>query len=258
MNENDFERFRDSWTTGHEVSGRNRLPSDNAINLTFDLLADYPFELVLNALRLHSSKSSYAPTPSAILAILNIGNQRLSADEAWALCPASEKDTVVWTDEMASAFAVASDLLAEGDKIGSRMAFKGAYERICKEHEWLKQPIQWQVSLGHDPQGRESVIHRAVSQGRLSPESASQYLGLNHDDAGPIAGLLSGKVVPHPKAHSVPLARLKEIKKIIDAAHDVRWSRREERVLERVEKQQSFDLAKEKALNALDEKMNAQ
>lgn len=256
MNERDFDQFRDAWITGHEVSGSNRMPSENAINLAFDLLAEYPFEHVLSALQVHSSRSDYKPTPSAILAILNTGNRRLSADEAWAICPKSEAETVVWTAEMASAYAVASELLDEGDRIGARMAFKGAYERLCNESEMMNKPVKWSVSLGHDQKGRDSVIQDAVVKGRLTQQVASKYLGLNHHDAGPIAGLLTGKVVLHPKANKIPIAKLKEIKKIIDNAHDVRMARREAVAREQAERQKAFELERDKALQFLNEKIN--
>lgn len=101
--------------------------------------------------------------------------QHISADEAWALCPRSEDDTVVWTDQIAVSYAAASPLLDEGDQVAARMAFKGAYERALADANG--EPPKWWASLGHKTDGRASPVTDAVRLGRLTAERAEQLVG---------------------------------------------------------------------------------
>jgi hypothetical protein len=57
---------------------------------------------------------------------------RPGAEEAWAISLAAndEHDTVVWTHECAQAWGAASPILALGDEVGARMAFKETYTRL--------------------------------------------------------------------------------------------------------------------------------
>jgi hypothetical protein len=107
--------------------------------------------------------------------------QHISADEAWAMCPRSEAETVVWIEEISSAYAVAAPLLAQGDQVAARMAFRDAYQRAVGEAQARGEKPKWWPSLGHDVDGRSRVIQAAVSAGRLSSGSA-QMLGIT---AGP-------------------------------------------------------------------------
>lgn len=94
---------------------------------------------------------------------------RMLPAEAYALALASADDraTVVWTNEIAEAWAVAAPLLRAGDKFGARQAFVEAYGRITGEARALRQHPQVQVSLGHDREGRVRAIQEAMAAGRL-------------------------------------------------------------------------------------------
>jgi hypothetical protein len=100
---------------------------------------------------------------------------RLGADEAWAIYPHDEATSAVISNEMAEAMQVAYPLLQEGDKVGARMAFKNAYERITENNKANGHEPKWFPSLGSDPSGRELVITEAVRLGRL-PQSTIQTL----------------------------------------------------------------------------------
>ena len=63
-----------------------------------------------------------------------------------------QQATVVWTDEIAQAWAVAAPLLDAGDKFGARQAFIEAYGRITGEARALRRRPVVQFSLGHDPE----------------------------------------------------------------------------------------------------------
>lgn len=84
-----------------------------------------------------------------------------------ALTSADQQATVVWTDEIAQAWAVAAPLLDAGDKFGARQAFIEAYGRITGEARALRRRPVVQVSLGHDPEARTRAVQEAIAAGRL-------------------------------------------------------------------------------------------
>lgn len=87
------------------------------------------------------------------------------------MLPRSESESIVWTDEMSSAFGIAAPLMDE-DKTAARMAFREAYKRAVDESREQRKPVNWTASLGHDPRGREQALKRAVELGRLSAPHA--------------------------------------------------------------------------------------
>lgn len=94
---------------------------------------------------------------------------RLLPAEAYALTLSSSDDsaTIVWTNEIADAWAVAAPLLRAGDKFGARQAFIEAYGRITGEARALRRHPMVQVSLGHDQEGRTRALQEAITAGRL-------------------------------------------------------------------------------------------
>jgi hypothetical protein len=103
--------------------------------------------------------------------------QHVGAEEAWALCPRSEDQTVVWTEEIAQAFGAAAPLLAQGDAVAARMAFRETYARLVAEARANGQQPRWWPSLGHDARGRAVPIQQAVESGRLSADAAQSVIG---------------------------------------------------------------------------------
>lgn len=179
MNEHDFEPFADAFGAAWDF---HKPLSDRAMAAAFAQLSAYPLQVVLSAINAHMldpRRGQYAPKPADIVAQIEAGSprlNRLSADEAWAMMPSSEEDSIVWTDEMAQAFAIASPLLADGDRIGARMAFKGAYERLSEQNRALGKPVTWTVSRGWNADNLESVVKDAVRLGRLSPEKGREHV----------------------------------------------------------------------------------
>lgn len=137
-------------------------------------LAEYPAERVAGALRRCQRELHGRLTLAAILQRIDDGH--LGAEEAWALCPRSEADTVVWTDEISTAFESARPLLAEGDQIAARMAFRDAYGRALSSARDERGEAVWWVSLGHDSGGRVTPLRRAVELGRLSAGEAASHV----------------------------------------------------------------------------------
>jgi hypothetical protein len=172
--------------TGTELSA-------HALKAIGEDLATYPESAVLTALARCRRELTGRLTLSAIIERINDSDGRPSADEAWALAleALDEAKTVVWCEEIQQAFAIARPVLQDGDKIGARMAFKNAYDRIVKEAREECRPAQWSASLGWDQGHRQSVLTKAVELGMLQH---SQVAGLlpAPKDIGIIGALLLG------------------------------------------------------------------
>jgi hypothetical protein len=101
-----------------------------------------------------------------------IDDGRPGPQEAWAMIPQDEHGSVVWTDEMAQAFGVASPLISAGQTIAARQAFIESYESLVTAARRRKLPPQWTPSLGMDPSRREGALEAAVAKGRIGAERA--------------------------------------------------------------------------------------
>ena len=156
-----------------EMAGGVRL-SDSAKDLIFDALEPYDEIDVSIALSKCMREVRGRLCPADIIS--RIPSQRPSANEAWAMIPRSEEQTVVWTDEMRVAWSVAYPIM--DDKIAARMAFIEAYNREMTKADSLHKP-KWSVSLGTDVDGRRDAILGAMNAGRLSEKEANGYLGWN-------------------------------------------------------------------------------
>lgn len=143
--------------------------------LFFRAMEAYSLEQVSVALTSHirdPKAGMFQPTPAHLIAHINGPNaadQRPGAEEAWAnaLLSRDESDTVVWTREAAEAFAIASPVLAMGDEVGARMAFKETYNRLVEVARRAGRPAEWQASLGWDAKKREAAITKAETAGLL-------------------------------------------------------------------------------------------
>lgn len=139
--------------------------SEGAARVMAADLAQYPEVQVLKALEKCRKELKGRLTIADVITRLDDG--RPGAEEAWAMIPRSEADTVVWTEEMAEALGVAQPLLDEGDPIGARMAFKESYSKLVQKARDARRPVKWTASLGHDARSREQVLLQAAEMGRL-------------------------------------------------------------------------------------------
>lgn len=98
--------------------------------------------------------------------ISRIDDGHLGADEAWALMPRSEDDSVVWTNQMMQAWDVSRQV---SDTTAARMAFKEAYTREVAEARSNGRGPKWHLSMGFNKDGRESAALDGVVKGRLDP-----------------------------------------------------------------------------------------
>jgi len=202
MTPNEKRPFIDALKLAHKTA-RQPLPEPDVMDVFWAQLSTYPLDAVLRALSRHVATSEFAPTPASILKHLpKMSDGRPEPDEAWAIAirSADERETVVWTQEIAEAWAIASPVF-DGDEIGARMAFKAAYARIVDRNRGANLPPQWVVSQGFDAQRRIEVVEHAVRAGRLQ---------LAHAQA--VAPLLTSESDPAPAVDvEANLARLKAI-----------------------------------------------
>jgi hypothetical protein len=192
----DIERIVDLLAATAEVCGGEVKPA--ALVVMAQDLAAYPLPQVEAALTRVRREVTGRFTLAAVISRLAECDGRPGADEAWAMAMLAidESETVVWTREMAEAFGIAKAVLDGGDKIGARMAFRSAYERIISDSRANLSPVKWEVSLGYDSSRRETALMAAVERGLLTAPQAQPHLPHRPTESEhAIAGLLTGKVI---------------------------------------------------------------
>lgn len=184
-------------------------------------LEPYPLRVIAAAMQAYRDESGeFAPVPAGIAMRCKLLDGRPGPEEAWAIALTSrdEADTVVWTAECAEAFALASPILALGDEVGARMAFKESYARLVAQARAERRPASWSASIGWDPAKRDAVLARANVAGLLPAPAAQALL------AGPVG------VAPTDDKAREQLAGIKRMladgaaarQARLDAAHDQR------------------------------------
>jgi hypothetical protein len=163
----------------------------------WNLLEPYEIGAVEKAFLTHIRTKTFFPNPAEIISLLDFKKKRVGADEAWAICDKDESRTIIWTEEMRQAYGIAYDLMADGDRIGARMAFKAAYERLCNESVMLDRPVKWSVSLGSDKQEAAQALKQAVELGRIAQDLHDALLP-GPTDGGLIAKMITGTVTELP------------------------------------------------------------
>ena len=150
-----------------EVMGNEIKP--NVALVIVDDLSVYALGDVLQALTRVRRECSGKLTLKMILDILAPLGGWLSANEAWAVAlPAiDEAATVMWTPEIAKAFEVARPILEVGDKIGARMAFIPAYDRLIDHAKRESRTPSYEVSAGWDANMREVAMRQSLTAGLL-------------------------------------------------------------------------------------------
>lgn len=225
MRKDDFQDFCQMLDDSHALLARGQMPSPTAKAMFFRALATYPLDTVRSGFDGHvkdPQRGRFAPTPADIVAQIEglaADDGRPGPEEAWAMCARAndEDETVVWSDEMAQAWQVSSSVMENGDEVGARMAFKEAYNRIVEQARRARAPVNWNVSLGHDPQRREATIVRAEVMGLL-PQGESLRLAAPEYAAGNALSFLletsvrrSGDAVSDPAEIKRRAAELKAL-----------------------------------------------
>lgn len=200
MSEDDFDALSDLLDDVHELRGIALL-SDRAKALFFRAIQQFPWALVEKAIQAHIQDPAEGKFRSPIQPAHVIGqieqamqqDGRPGADEAWAIAlrGQDERETVVWTEEIAGALTAARPILAAGDDIGARMAFRQAYDRLVSEARRARRPMRWTPSLGTDSTRREIALTTAVSAGLLPAPTAAALLPPPTPADGPTAAGLA-------------------------------------------------------------------
>lgn len=146
--------------------------SDTAIEYLVTELQRYDTQVIEVALQrvVRFGRFSYAEI------VKNIDDGRPGVEEAWAMMPLDESDSVVWTAEMEKAYFSALPLIEQGDSIAARMVFKEKYTALLSKAHGTLEPVKWTASLGHDPEKRELVLRDAVMQKKLNKDEAMGLL----------------------------------------------------------------------------------
>jgi len=156
-----------------ELCGKTYTPAAAAM-LASDLTG-YDERAVMAALTRCRKELDGKPFNVAAI-IARIDDGRPGVEQAWAMLPHDENTSAVWTDEMAQAWGIAQPLLAEGDKIGARMAFKEAYTKFINDARDQKIPPKWTPTFGCDFGGRQAALIEAVRHNRIGIDYAVSLL----------------------------------------------------------------------------------
>ncbi len=115
-----------------------------------------------------------------------LNDGRPGPEEAWARMPKRERmedDSIVWCEEERAAYEVCRPLLLDGDLVAARVAFKERYQRELAEARGQGRPPEWTMSAGYDIERRLTTLANAVQEGRISVESALEFVpGERQDD----------------------------------------------------------------------------
>lgn len=152
--------------------------STTKVNIYWSTLGQYPIDSLRRAANTWVRKSEFMPKPADLINLMGGSSNHLSPDEAWAIAilASDETNTVVWTNEIAKAWAQAEIVYKNGDKIGARRTFIEAYERLVNESMMSGRISEAFVSLGSDKAKRADAINHAVFTGLLTQEKANYYL----------------------------------------------------------------------------------
>ena len=181
--------------------------SANAAELMAQDLADYAMDDLASALQACRRELTGKLTLAAILQRIQAADGRPDPNEAWsiALAASDEAESVVLTEEIRQAMSASAPGMAQRDKVGARMSFLSAYQRLVDAARRECRPVVWSLSMGHDPQRRVAALEEAGRLGRLpAPEVQKQIRQLDHEpmtqDGAAIAGLVTGRAaMPSPK-----------------------------------------------------------
>lgn len=155
------------------------LPEVGVIQAWISTLGAYPINVIAQAFTAYIEQNGeFAPIPAGIAKLCKLQDGRPGAEEAWAIALTSrdEADTVVWTADIAQAFAICRCVLDLGDKFGAHMAFKEAYNRIVAQARSANIPAQWIASIGFDVNRRAAVLQNPSNAALLSAPTIAALL----------------------------------------------------------------------------------
>jgi len=217
-------------------------------------LSEYPAPDIIAALTACRRELTGKLTLAAILQRVQAADGRPDPNEAWslALAASDEFDSVVLTDEIQLALGASRAILDAGDKVGARMSFLSAYQRLVDTARRENRPVKWSLSPGFDQQRRLIAVQEAGRLGRLPAPVVEEYRArLTNEpitqDGAAIAGLITGKsAMPSPEVRE----RLQEIKQSVLATQAERAQRRSD---ENAKHREAFERNRKRQLEALEQ-----
>lgn len=222
------------------------------LDLWFDLMASYTLADSLAALRAHMSdpkRGQFAPKPADLIALIQSAQPApMTGNEAWAIAlQAMDEGATVLTNNLIDyAMGACRSVMDAGDKVGARMTFLAAFERIAASGE----RAVWRVSLGYDQHQRTEVIERAQRMGLISAEHAADLLPPPEptQDAKAIVGLLTG---PKDAAPNLTERNRDRWRKLRDDFRASMAAREQQQEAARVAKSAAFEVRRQSQLHAL-------
>ncbi len=191
MNNSDKKRFSEIMTACGAIFRQEvEIP---VIKVFWQSLEEFEINEVDAAFNGYLRVGRFMPTPAEIIARIPRAKLHLDKNEAWALCQRlkSEEDTTIITGQMRDAWAIACPILEAKDKVGARMAFIGAYERLVLENPAVK----WEVQGGTNKELKYQRVNEAVQLGRLGSEQLQiHYHGIESIGFGDLSKQLLLKV----------------------------------------------------------------
>lgn len=232
MNEQDLLWLVEQVVGTAELLGQPITPT--AAAMLAEDLSSYPREVLARALSRVRTEHTGRLTPKVIIELIDEAMGRPGANEAWAVAVTAmdERSTVVWTNEMAQAWSVAQPIAADGDMVGARMAFIGAYERLVRTARNERRTPVVMVSEGWDGgAARTAAVEKAVKLGYLPRDQAQQYLPAPAAAPGfdPVV-LLTGRVEPAADAPLEIRQRLAQLREELAEGDRRRARERAERL----------------------------
>ena len=168
LNDAELSRLCSQLALTSEAMGHALSPA--AAAMMADDLSIYPLQALERALKRVRAQHTGKLGTKVVLDQLEALAGRLAPSEAWALALKSndEGETIVWTDEICQALEQSMPLLRAGDKVGARMAFIAAYERITITAREQRQLPTVQVTFGTNRELRQLALTTAIERNQIS------------------------------------------------------------------------------------------
>lgn len=192
-------------------------------------LAHLPIRTVRGAFDAHrrSPAGRFMPKPADVIAAIAEAQQTLDGhpgpDEAWSIAvqARSEDASVIWTDEIASAFfAAAMPLLDDGDKIAARKAFIDRYEVELAKARRECRVAKWVPSLGSNPDLRRQAVEAAMRAGRINDVQAANLLPAPEPSANAVLLLAGVKAAVKETDAEEARRKLAELRSKLRSGHE--------------------------------------
>lgn len=212
MRSNDADDFKKLLT---DVMGTyNRELSAGTQMIWWRALMPYDLQDVSRALSAHivGKGGHFAPLPADVINAIGKKSGHMPAEEAWplALTSTDERESIIWTTQIAEAMGAAQPCLDAGDKYGARLAFMSAYERLTDGTE-----PAWRISLGDSHEGRERAVDTALKRGLMRPDQVAILLPYDCRLIPTVSGLLPPpeKTAEEKKSAAKLIEQLRELLK---------------------------------------------